>query len=184
MSEQFLVLSALAPDRPGLVADLTHYVTERGGNVEESRMLILGGEFGILVLVSGNEKAVETILKDVKDLEKATGAGVIARRTKSPEEHRRGERFPCVITAESFDRVGIVRAIAVAIHDMGLNIVDLETAAVDAPFTGAQLFKIEAHVDVPKGTTIGQVRSAMQKVAEQEHLDIEVRSLTGRVSRG
>jgi glycine cleavage system transcriptional repressor len=116
----------------------------------------------------------------VKDLEKTIGGGLIARRTKSPQEHRKGERFPCVITAESFDRVGIVRAIAVAIHGMGLNIVDLETAAVDAPFTGAQLFKIEARVDVPKGTTLAQVRSAMQKVAEQEHLDVEVRSLAGR----
>ncbi|MGZ5968455.1 MAG: glycine cleavage system protein R [Polyangiales bacterium] len=183
MSEQFLVLSALAPDRPGLVADLTSYVTERGGNVEESRMLILGGEFGILVLVSGTAQAIESILKDVKALEKATGAGVIVRRTKSPAEHRRGDRFPCVITAESFDRVGIVRAIAKAIHDMGLNIVDLETAAVDAAFTGAQLFKIEAHVDVPKGMTLSQVRQAMEKVAEREHLDIEVHSLTARVSR-
>lgn len=183
-NEHFVVLSALAPDRPGLVADLTHYVTERGGNVEESRMLILGAEFGILVLVSGAQESIDAVLRDVKQLEAATGANVIARRTKSPEEHRRGERMPCLISAESFDRVGIVRAIAVAIQKLGLNIVDLETTAVDAPFTGATLFQIEAHVDVPRGTTIAQVRAAMEQVANQEHLDVEVRSLAaGRVSR-
>ncbi len=175
--EHFLVLSALGPDRPGLVAELTTYVTERGGNVEESRMLILGAEFGILVLVSGTDATIDAVQRDLRDLETQTGAGILARRTRSPEEHRRGERKPCVITAESFDRVGIVRAIALAIQKMGLNIVDLETTAVDAPFTGATLFKIEARVDVPKGTTLSQVRAAMQDVAAQEHLDIEVRSL-------
>jgi glycine cleavage system transcriptional repressor len=178
MSEHFVVLSALAPDRPGLVADLTAYVNDRGGNVEESRMLILGAEFGALVLVSGAEEAVDKVVADVDALRKQTGGDVIVRRTVSPEEHRRGARKPVLITAESFDRVGIVRAIASAIQALGLNIVDLETTAVDAPFTGATLFKIDARVDVPKGTAIAKIRSAMEEVGAREHLDVEVHSLT------
>lgn len=178
MSEHFVVLSALAPDRPGLVAELTAYVNDRGGSVEESRMLILGAEFGTLVLVSGASEAVEKIVADVDVLRKKVGGDVIVRRTKSPEEHRRGARKPVLVTAESFDRVGIVQAIAAALHQLGLNIVDLETSAVDAPFTGATLFKIEARVDVPKGTALAKIRDAMEEVAAREHLDVEVRSLT------
>jgi glycine cleavage system transcriptional repressor len=177
-SEQFVVLSVLGPDRPGLVADLTAYVNDRDGSVEESRMLILGAEFGVLVLVSGAEASVARIVADVERLREKTGADVIVRRTKSPEDHRRGDRKPVLVTAESFDRVGIVRAIAGKIHELGLNIFDLETSSVDAPFTGAQLFKIEARVDVPRGTTIAQIREAMEQVGTREHLDVEVRSLT------
>jgi glycine cleavage system transcriptional repressor len=177
-TEQFVVLSALAPDRPGLVADLTAYVNDRNGNVEESRMLILGGEFGTLVLVSGTPDAVESIIRDGDTLKKKIGGDLIVRRTKSPEEHRRGELKPVVITAESFDRVGIVKAIAAAISELGLNIVDLETTAVDAAFTGATLFKIEARVDVPRGTPIAKIRQSMEDVAAREHLDVEVRSLS------
>ena len=176
-NEHFVVLAALGPDRPGLVADVTSFVTERGGNVEESRMLILGADFGVLVLVSGASDVADAIVRDAKQLEAAIGASVIARRTKSPEEHRRGEQKPVLITAESFDRVGIVRAIAMAIKDIGLNIVDLETTAVQAPFTGATLFKIEARVDVPRDKTVAQIREAMEEVAVNEHLDIDVRSL-------
>jgi glycine cleavage system transcriptional repressor len=176
MSEHFVVLSALGPDRPGLVADLTSYVTERKGNVEESRMLILGAEFGVLVLVSGAQAAIDAITRDVKQLEAATGANVIVRRTKSPEEHRRGERKPVLIVAESFDRVGIVNAVARAVQDLGLNIVSLETSAVEAPFTGATLFKIEARVDVPRGKSLADIRNAMNEVATREGLDIEITS--------
>lgn len=177
-TEQFVVLSALAPDRPGLVADLTAYVNDRNGNVEESRMLILGGEFGTLVLVSGTPASVESIMRDRPTLEKQIGGDVIVRRTKSPEEHRRGELKPVLISAESFDRAGIVKAIATAISALGLNIVDLETTAVDAAFTGATLFKIEARVDVPRGTPMARIRQAMEDVAAREHLDVEVRSLS------
>lgn len=177
-TEHFVVLSALAADRPGLVADLTAYVNDRSGNVEESRMLILGGEFGAMVLVSGVDSAVEAILTEVDQLKKRIGGDVIVRRTKSPEEHRRGDLKPVVITAESFDRVGIVKSIASAIAELGLNIVDLETTAVDAPFTGATLFKIEARIDVPRGTPLAKIRAAMEDVAAREHLDVEVRSLT------
>ena len=52
-TERHLVLSALGPDRPGIVAEVTSYVTERGGNIEDSRMAVLGGEFGVMMLVSG-----------------------------------------------------------------------------------------------------------------------------------
>lgn len=175
-TEHFVVLSALAPDRPGLVADLTAYVNDRNGNVEESRMLILGGEFGAMVLVSGTEEVVNRITVDAEHLKKRIAGDLIVRRTKSPEEHRRGERKPIVITAESFDRIGIVKSIASAIAELGLNIVDLETTAVDAAFTGATLFKIEARVDVPRGTPLSKIRAAMEDVAAREHLDVDVRS--------
>lgn len=178
MSEHFVVLSALAPDRPGLVAELTAFVNDRQGNVEESRMLILGGEFGAMLLVSGADEAIAKITAEADQLKKRIGGDLIVRRTKSPEEHRRGERKPVLVTAESFDRVGIVKAIASAISELGLNIVDLETTAVDAPFTGATLFKIEARVDVPRGTPLAKIRAAMEDVAAREHLDVDVRSLT------
>lgn len=176
--EHFVVLSVLAPDRPGLVADVTTYVTEHGGNVEESRMLILGGEFGVLMLVSGSDSTVAAVIADAKQLEARTGSNVIARRTKSPEDHRKGDLKPVMIEAESFDRVGIVRDLAVAIQKIGLNIVSLETTAVEAPFTGATLFKVEARVDVPRGKTLAQIRDAMNEVAAKEHLDVDVRSLS------
>src|SRR5512138_935023 len=110
-SEQFLVLSALGPDRPGLVAEVTEYLTERGGNVEDSRMAVLGAEFGILLLVSGTADEVAAIQRDIEVLSERTGLGIIVRATKSPEEHRRAEVIPCVVTAKAFDQEGIVRAV-------------------------------------------------------------------------
>lgn len=176
----FLVLSALGPDRPGLVAEVTEYVSEHGGNIEDSRMAVLGAEFGIFVLVSGPETAIDGIEAGVAALSRTTGLGIVMRRTKSPDQHRRAAVIPCVVTTEALDHEGIVRSVAKALHAVGVNIVSLETSAYEAPVTGSQLFRMEARIDVPQSLTIAAVRRALDAVAEAENLDIEVRSLIGR----
>lgn len=179
-NEQFLVLSALGPDRPGLVAEITEYVSEHGGNVEDSRMAVLGAEFGVLLLVSGTPEEIGAIERDLGKVEEKTGLRLLSRRTKSPEEHRRAAVIPCLITAEALDQEGIVRAVSRALCRAGVNIVSLETSAYEAPVTGSPLFRMEARVDIPTGITIGKVRKAMDEVAEAENLDIDVRSLVGK----
>lgn len=179
-TETFLVLSALGPDRPGLVAEVTEYLTERGVNVEDSRMAVLGGDFGILVLVSGTAEAVARVEADHDALSDKTSLSVMLRRTKSPEDHRRAAVIPCVVTAEAIDQEGIVRAVSRALHKVGVNIVSLETTAYEAPVTGSPLFRLEARVDVPQATGVARVRKAMEEVATAENLDIDVRSLIAR----
>jgi glycine cleavage system transcriptional repressor len=178
--EIFLVLSALGPDRPGLVAEVTEYLTLRGANVEDSRMAVLGGEFGILVLVSGAPDRITAVEKDHEALSGKTGLAVMFRRTKSPAEHRRAAVIPCLVTAEAIDQEGIVRAVSRALHQLGVNIVSLETTAFEAPVTGSPLFRLEARVDVPQTTGIAKVRKAMEEVATAESLDVDVRSLVAR----
>ena len=82
------------------------------------------------------------------------------------------------MTAESFDREGIVRAIAAALHELGANVVSLETTQWNAPFTGATLFRIELSAEVPRTIAIAAVKSKMDDVATAENLDIEVRTGT------
>jgi glycine cleavage system transcriptional repressor len=180
MASSYLVLSALGPDRLGLVAAVTEFLTSRGANVEDSRMAILGGEFGMLVLVSATPEQLGRVASETGELEKKTGLAILTRPTKSPEEHRRSASIPCLVIGEALDHEGIVRAVAAALDGMGINIVSLESTAYNAPVTGSPLFRLEATVDVPRGLPIASVRKAMEEVAQAENIDLEVRSLMGR----
>ncbi len=173
---QYLVLCALGADRPGLVKDLTDFLADRGANVDDSRMAIFGAEFGIMVLLSGDEAAIHRVERELPDLERNTGTRIMCRRTRSPEEHRKGELRGFSVSVESFDREGIVRAIAAALHGLGANIVSLETTQWNAPFTGATLFRIEVQAEVPGSTSLARVRSVLDDVGAKENLDVEVRS--------
>lgn len=178
MSHEYLALCAMAPDRPGLVRELTEFIGERGVNIDDSRMAILGGEFAMTLLLSGPKESIEKVERDVTAFEERSHSKTLLRRTKSPEEHRKGELRGFVVTAESFDREGIVRAIASALHDLGANVVSLETTQWNAPFTGATLFRIELSAEVPRATSMSAVRAKMDEVATAENLDVEVRTGT------
>jgi len=49
-----LVIAAVGEDRPGLADQLSKWILDSGCNIADSRMMVLGGEFAVLLLVSGN----------------------------------------------------------------------------------------------------------------------------------
>src|SRR4030095_915502 len=51
--KQLFALSAIGRDRPGIVADLAELIYECDCNLADSRMTILGSEFAVLLLLSG-----------------------------------------------------------------------------------------------------------------------------------
>jgi glycine cleavage system transcriptional repressor len=177
-SQAYLVLVALSPDRPGLVAIVSEYLTARGANIEDSRMAVLGAEFGIMILCSGSEEQVARIEKEIPALELEAGFHILVRKTKSPEEHRRAAVIPCLVRVDAIDHEGIVHAVSLAIHKLGVNIVSLETSSYNAPITGSPLFRLEARLDIPRSQSLASVRATLESVAEHENIDIDVRPLT------
>src|SRR2546425_3980823 len=56
---RWFALSAIGLDRPGIVADLAELIYECDCNLEDSSMTILGSEFAVLLLLSGQGPDVE-----------------------------------------------------------------------------------------------------------------------------
>ena len=58
---QYIVITAVGQDRPGIVNDLSKTILDSGGNVTDSRMTVLGGEFALLMLVGSSGIAIEAM---------------------------------------------------------------------------------------------------------------------------
>jgi glycine cleavage system transcriptional repressor len=164
----YLVLSALGPDRPGLVRTLSASIVAHGGNVEDSRMAVLGGLFGVMMLLSGDRAALAAMEGEAANLEAATGLRIHCEPTAPPPTTIGTRRY--IIEAEAVDREGIVHAVAEAFHALGANIVHLESALYPAPISGAPLFRIRLEIDVP----LSACDRLAHKVAElEQHIDLE-----------
>src|SRR5438128_12314644 len=57
--KRWFALSAIGLDRPGIVADLAELIYECDCNLEDSSMTLLGLEFAVLLLLSGQGPDVE-----------------------------------------------------------------------------------------------------------------------------
>jgi len=56
-----LVITALGNDKPGIVNELSKAILDNGGNITESRMMVLSGEFAIMLLVTGSKDGIANI---------------------------------------------------------------------------------------------------------------------------
>ena len=91
----YVVISSMGPDRPGLAREIAEFFTARGINIERSRGCVLGNEFGMIILTSGNTDDIERLINDLDSLRLKTGLDIYVRKTKPwPEEHEAYMRQP------------------------------------------------------------------------------------------
>lgn len=172
----YLVLSAVGPDRPGLVAGLSAYLAERGGNLEDSRMAVLGGSFGVMMLVSGERASLRRIEDELARVAVPLGLRLHAERTTAPHLAGGEQRFR--VTVDAADREGIVQAVANALYGIDGNILNLSSRVYPAPVSGAPLFHLELLVAVPRAAG-ARLEETLGAVARAENLDCQVAPADG-----
>lgn len=81
--EQLLAISALGHDRPGIVTDLSRGILDNDGNIIDSRMSVLGGEFAVILLVASKAPHTGTTMFSV-EMEVAVPASLGMNRFRDP----------------------------------------------------------------------------------------------------
>jgi glycine cleavage system transcriptional repressor len=168
-----LVFTLTGPDRIGIVEDVTQVLLAHAGNVETSRMVRLGGEFAILMLVSIPADQIANLNKDFESLI-AEGYQIATSQTDQTyaEQHRGWLSYQ--IELQGADHEGIVHEVAHYLSQRGINIESMDTALVPAPMSGAPLFTMTAQVVVPPDQTKQDWVAALEGVGHHMNVDIKV----------
>jgi len=166
-----LVLTAVGPDRPGLVRAISSVVLGASASVEDSRMAILGGEFALIMLVSGAEAAVSRVEREALALETELGLKFLFKRTSA--ESRR-EFLPYVIKVTGLDRPGIVHAVTDLLAKRAVNVASFESRVTFAPDTGTPLFVLEADLQAPSEVTLAELERELARLCQDENLDFSL----------
>jgi glycine cleavage system transcriptional repressor len=134
-----LAVTAIGADRPGIVAAVTRVLHERGGNLEDSAMTILGGHFAIMLLVATEEDP-----DSLQDALKVATAPLGLTVTVCPADAGNGSADPTHLrSVYGADRPGIVAGVTGALAAVGANIVNLETQVIGATDTPVYAMLIE-----------------------------------------
>ena len=56
-----LIIKGIGPDKFGIVSRISGIVTSNDGNIEESRMIRLGSEFSIIMMIAIPENSVKNL---------------------------------------------------------------------------------------------------------------------------
>jgi glycine cleavage system transcriptional repressor len=169
---RYMVLTAVGPDRPGLVQEISSAISESSANLEDSRMAILGGEFALILLFSGPPAAVGQVSDRCSTFESRLGLRVALHETKPSTK---GQEFlPYRLRVSGFDRPGIVASISKVLAGMGVNVASLESRVQNAPLSGTPMFVLSAEVQVPSQLVLSSLRKELSAACDEENLDFSL----------
>lgn len=158
MSDQFLILTVIGDDRPGLVGELSATISAHQGNWLESSMSHLAGKFAGIVMIAvpgGTADALKTALAGLKGLK------VTAESSAGEKSAVAGRRLKLSLVGH--DRIGIVRELTQVLARHAVNVEDLATRTASAPMSAEIMF--HADIELLAG------------------LDLDARALTAELER-
>ena len=171
------ILTAIGTDRPGIVDELSQYIFDRGGNIEDSRMVNLRGQFAIMVLVGGSADTFGRVGGDLPEFSKRIGMQAELRPAAATgRPPQAADALPYRLVGTGIDQPGLVHRLAHLLREMNVNIESLETRLTPAPYTGAPMFELEAVLSVPRSTQLSNLRQKLAGVCDEINMDWDLRT--------
>lgn len=168
-----IVLTLTGHDRVGIVKEITNVLVKHGGNVENSRMARLGGEFAMLALIAVDEKDLPALEADFQNL-REEGFQITLIPTKDDHARKYAGWLPYQIEVLGADHEGIIYEIAQHLAQLGINIEDMETTTAPAPMSGTLLFTMNATVLVPPASVFHQWSDALDEIGDRLNVSVKV----------
>ena len=165
----YLVITASGDDQVGLVDRLSSKIAESGCNIQESRMAVLGGQFALIMLLSGAWNALSKLEGQLGSLGEQLGLTIIHKRTQKREKTK--PAVPYSVEVVSMDHPGIVRDLAMFFSKNGINIEELQTDTYPAPHTGTSMFSVTMAVGIHADVHIPTLRGNFLDYCDDLNLD-------------
>ncbi len=171
-----LVISAIGTDRPGIVNEISQLITRNNGNIDDSRMTVLGGEFAIILLISAATADLDNIARTLEQQSSVLKLNIISKRAGKEllEEQISDNRIPYLVEVIAIDNPGIVYKLADFFSRQQINIQSMQTNRYPAPHTGTLMFAIDMIITIPQQINIGELRDDFLDLCEDMNLDASI----------
>jgi len=167
--ENHLAISVLGKNRTGLLDQLSRTVRDCGCSIGDSRMVVLGSEFAMVLMASGNWNAIAKLEQALARLEQRLDLALRHRRTDA--RRAADDRIPYGVEVMGLDRPGIVQDVADFFARREIDVDDLYSASYAAPQTGAPLYSLHLTVGIPASASLATVRGEFMDFCDDLNLD-------------
>lgn len=167
--ESFLVITALGKDKPGIVDKLMETVVECNCNAIDSRMSVLGGEFAVMLMVSGKWNELTKLEGSLNAANESLGLTITCKRTEPGKPA--SDLMPYSVEVISIDQPGIVHELARFFSARKINIQELNTTQYAAAHTGTPMFALQLTANIPASLHIAGLRDEFLDFCETQNMD-------------
>ena len=165
------ILTALGKDRPGIVAGVTKLLFALGGNLEDSAMTRLEGEFAMMVIFSAPPRVTDARLAQrVEQLAKRTRLLCHVKPLTKAETTTSTGGSLHRLSVYGADHPGIVYKVSALLARLGVNIIDLSTHRAKT------LYLMILEVECPPRLRASILHAKLRHLAKQIGVEITLQS--------
>ncbi len=173
----YLVLSALGDDHPGIIDKLAKAILDAECNIQDTRMTVLGGKFAILMQVDGSWDRLARLEDQIPELQQSLGLTIITERTEPTESHP--DLLPYGVDVVALDQPGIVHSLASFFAERNINIEDMVTSSYAAAHTGTPMFSVRIALGIPANVHIASLREEFMDFCDSMNIDAVLEPVKG-----
>ena len=165
-----LAVTAVGADQPGIIARVTGVLLEHGGNLQDSTMTILGGQFAIVLLVdSDTEPAVleADLAEATSDLGLVVAVRPVGAGSQSPAATH-------MLSVYGADRPGIVHRVTSQLADRGVNVSDVTTRVLQGE---RPVYAMVLEVSLPQGVDGEDLASGLREAGGDDAIEASIHPL-------
>jgi glycine cleavage system transcriptional repressor len=172
MSE--FAVTAIGRDRPGIVAEISGALYELRGNIEDSRMAILGGHFAVMLIVEVPEEVgQDSVAGRLTEAGERLGLDALTVHPVSPVSGA-AARPTHLVSVYGADHPGIVHSLTSALAERGVNVTDLQTRVAGVPESPFYVMLIEVALGESPAE---EVAEALSRAGESAQVEVTLSEL-------
>lgn len=165
-----LVITAIGPDKPGIVEAISDAGRGCGANWAASRMANLAGQFAGIVHFEVDDEKAAALEAALRALESRGLRIAIARgEGAAPKRPTRIVNMDLV----GHDRPGVVHELSQSLASRGVSIEELHTQVASAAMSGGSLFKVRARLAVPAALSDPDLKRALESLANEMMVELD-----------
>lgn len=174
MNNRF-IMTAFGKDRVGIVADVTRLLYENDCNLEDTTMNLLADAFTLNLLFSSEQGNMEEQLSnECRRLEREKGISAFVRQLPTLQRKVKKGYKTCTLHVECQDQSGIVYKTSKFLAENNLSIIHLNSTAKASPESGATIYSMDIHIEVPEEVLLDQVEDDLSVMADELQVDISM----------
>jgi glycine cleavage system transcriptional repressor len=171
--QKHVSISAMGKDRPGIVAEFSKVLYHLGCNLEETSMLLLRGEFAMILIASlPASVSIDTFTSAIEELSKRMDLTTSLRELSfaETEHHKIQPDLLYVLSVYGADKPGIVFKITERLAQLKINITDLSTRMIESGSTQVYVMIIE--IELADDKQVDSMPSVLKKLKTELQVDI------------
>lgn len=177
MSKQnLLIISAIAPNRPGIANDISDLIAECGCNIQQSKMKTMGSTFSLVLMASGEWNAIAKLEHALP--RKAPEWNMTTMLQRTEVQAPRVNRLPYRVKLVALDNIGITKELTAFFAEQDINIREMSCDTYKAQHTNAQIAEIKLTIGVPTAIQISSLREGFDTFCQAQNLDASLEPIT------